>query len=110
MAAKPKKLDLLLNTTSPIGEACVFKTGSTYTVYYKQSGFLPRAISTTSEDEVKNFLMSVRVISEANYNRIMDPTTPPVLVAETRPATPNSDDGTEDEYDTLDEFDEVIED
>lgn len=111
MAAKPKVLPLLLNTSSPIGEANVFKNGNQFVVYYKQHGFLARAISTGSEAEVKSFLLGQRVISEANYDRIMDPDTPPVLIEETRPAAPPRD-GESDDYieeEIGDEFDEVSE-
>ena len=91
MAAEPKKLELLLSVGAPIGEACVFKSGQTYTIYYRQSGFTPRALTTTSEPAVKKFLLAQRVVSEANYDRLMNPDTPPVLFEESRPVAPGDD-------------------
>jgi len=104
MASKQKVLPLLLNTHAPIGEAFVFKSGQSYIVYYKQNGFLPRSMSTTDEQEVKDFLLASRIISEANYDRIMDPDTPPVIVQETSPTMPDDD-----SFELDDGFDEIVE-
>jgi hypothetical protein len=104
MASKQKALPLLLNTHAPIGEASVFKSGQSYIVYYKQNGFLPRSMSTTDEKEVKEFLLASRIISEANYDRIMDPDTPPVMVAESAPIMPDDED-----FELDDGFDEIVE-
>ena len=103
-ASKIKALPLMLNTRSPIGDACVFKSGQSFIIYYQQHGFLPRGMTTTVEAEVRDFLLSSRVISEANYDRIMDPDTPPVIIAETNPTMPGDD-----AFELDDGFDEVEE-
>ena len=108
--AEQKQLPLLLNTTSPMGDACVFKNGRSFVVYYKQHGFLPRSISTTDEAEVKSFLMATRVLSEANYDRIMDPETPPVIVQDVSSNMPGGSNSDVDPPADLDDgFDEVVE-
>ena len=95
---------LVFTTSSPIGDAALFQDEDSgeFILYYNQNGFLPRLVVSEDLIDIKDFVVGSRVISEANFDKLVAGDEGPVLLAD------SSLDIELDEDD--EEFDDVIED